>query len=66
MRRLVLVIFFVLVGLASLLLSTWLHLDSAPGRAAGRAVLVELVSAEIAGDVEAEEVSRRPARCFAA
>lgn len=56
MRRLALAIVFVLVGLASLLLSTWLHLDSAPGRAAGRALLVELVSTEIAGDVEAEEV----------
>jgi hypothetical protein len=56
MRRLALVIVFVLVGLASLLLSTWLHLGSAPGRRAGRALLVELVSAEIAGDVEAEEV----------
>lgn len=56
MRRLAKVLFFVLIGLASLLLSTWLHLDSAPGREAGRLVLVELVSAEIAGSLEADEV----------
>ncbi|MEZ4248243.1 MAG: translocation/assembly module TamB domain-containing protein [Polyangiales bacterium] len=56
MRRLAVVLFFVLVGVASLWISAQLHLDTPIGREAGRRVLVELVSAEIAGSLDAEEV----------
>ncbi|MCB9600509.1 MAG: translocation/assembly module TamB domain-containing protein [Sandaracinus sp.] len=56
MRRLAVVLFFVLVGVASLGISAQLHLDTPIGREAGRRVLVELVSAEIAGSLDAEEV----------